>query len=1263
MQCEQAEMLLAQLAFGELEAEGDETRRLSAHLDECPACREKLGDLRVTTSLLREAIEAGPTPKLSTERQAALMRLTAESKPATSPQPKRVARRGYDVLCAVFRHRGVGIAASLGLLAVVGSVLSPSLHRAKEMSYRASVGEEFARDEPLHERGYFDDSTALYGWRLGEQVDAKSANRATWQDGDFDRYAEGKQRDERRWSVQAGEALTTDHYALKVESAPARKSVRDLAAGKSYGVEMSASGRARGIDLYEAESARRGGQVASGETAGATTTLPTPTPLAAVIPSTGERVESLSRSTRNYAFSDLSDQTEGRRLARGRVTAGDTLDDKAATGLIASEAKVGKLETEVHRSSLATELSEGLVQEYVDGRGDATRRGGAVGAVGAGRYGLDRFDAPSAQAPGQMAQGQTDGEANDWAYSPPSPATKPAGGATLESLVQQAPGATAPSPPTTGFIVPRADPTPATPAEQPANQLGAFYKDFGRPMREADESEALATDKFAPAPTGPSAALTIRGTRAAEPQLQPPVDSLAMGIEKLDIAKSKQSPLDPFGGRMAEELNRERRGEAIDAADHHRRDEPLDEQLRKQQELAETARAESEREKGIASQLHDLPTLGLAAEKQQEKASGLQRLHAGVEPQPGEPSTDAGVVAEDVTVRMLRLQPVDGRLSYSERAGETGTTTYDTDLMVRKGDSVDQNGQLAGSGTRQGLTTGAAIVNNRLIVAGSAQRQEQLRQLFMARVEQQVRLGDGAGRVETATPEPTPDLTAEQAPEQNPDQTGPARPGSLDDGSALAGEPPLPDAIETITDPQPAEVNPFVMADQDAYSTFSIDVDTASYSQSRNYIRRGYLPPVQSVRVEEFVNAFEYNYPTQERQTFRVHSEASASPFGQGLTLLKVGVKGKALGRESRKPAHLVLVVDASGSMDKPDRLPLVREALTALTGQLGERDTVSLVTYGTRAQLVLESAAATDHAAIIGALRSIQTGGSTNMIEGLHLGYEQARRAYRPHQVNRVILCSDGVANVGAVDAQAMLDKVAAHREQGIGLTCAGFGSGSYNDALLEQLANRGDGAYVFVDSQAEANRVFVEQLAATIQNIARDVKIQVAFDPSRVRRYRLLGYENRDIADKDFRNDAVDAGEVGSGQAATALYELELAEGPNLVRFDGARRQPAGELGTVYVRYRDVERNEVQEIAHRLGADVVRSCTPQSDPRFHLAASAAQFAELLRLSRYAQEDGGFEQLEQVVAQVAEQLPLDGQVAELLELVRQCRRGLPRAK
>jgi Ca-activated chloride channel family protein len=450
-------------------------------------------------------------------------------------------------------------------------------------------------------------------------------------------------------------------------------------------------------------------------------------------------------------------------------------------------------------------------------------------------------------------------------------------------------------------------------------------------------------------------------------------------------------------------------------------------------------------------------------------------------------------------------------------------------------------------------------------------------------------------------------------------------------------------------------VNPWVMTERDPLSTFALDVDTASYALCRRYILNGFLPPAGAVRMEEFINAFDYAYPQRDEATFAVYAEGAPAPFapaGQDLTLLKIAVKARTVGRDQRRAAHLVFVVDASASMGQADRLPPVQSALSLLVDKLSDADRVSLVTCAGDARLHLEAVPAREKDKIRRTIEAIQPAGSTNLAAGLKLGYSLARRAFVAGQINQVVLCSDGVANVGQTQAEALLQEVAADRKQGITITCVGVGYGAYNDALLEAMADSGDGRYVFLDPSPQARETLVGQLAATLQTVARDARIQVRFDPARVRRYRLIGYENRDIEDQRFRDDTVDAGEVGSGQCSTALYELELT--------DSSSREGNTDLGTVFVRYRDAESERIEEISRPLSGSIVRRRSVAQDPRFFLAAGAARFAEWLRQSEHAQHTSLVE-IQRLLDEVSIALPLDRDVQDLAALAHRAE-GLPRA-
>ncbi len=446
-------------------------------------------------------------------------------------------------------------------------------------------------------------------------------------------------------------------------------------------------------------------------------------------------------------------------------------------------------------------------------------------------------------------------------------------------------------------------------------------------------------------------------------------------------------------------------------------------------------------------------------------------------------------------------------------------------------------------------------------------------------------------------------------------------------------------------------VNPFVEVAHNAFSTFAIDVDTAAYTVGRNYMQRGQLPPAESVRTEEFVNFFDYAYKAPVRDTFKVYTEVAPSKFGRGLHLVKIGVKGRRLGREEQRRASLTFLIDTSGSMNQSDRLGLVQTSLDMLVNELNPDDRVAIVQYDSHARLLLEHTPVSQKETILKAVKQLQCGGSTNLEEGMHRAYGLAAANFIPKGENRVLLLSDGVANLGSGAAEDILGKVDEYRRQGITCSVFGFGMGTYDDAMLETLANKGDGTYAFIDSEAEARRVFVDELSATLNTIATDVKIQVEFDSDQVVRYRQLGYENRQLKKEDFRNDAVDAGEVGSGQSVTALYEVELAKPVHPTPYVQARHPEANTLATVRVRYRRVDTGAVEEIDQRVRRRDVLSRFESTPPRFQLAAAVGEFAEILRGSPYAQGSKP-QDVAAVLRPVALELSLDAHVQELLRMV-----------
>ena len=334
----------------------------------------------------------------------------------------------------------------------------------------------------------------------------------------------------------------------------------------------------------------------------------------------------------------------------------------------------------------------------------------------------------------------------------------------------------------------------------------------------------------------------------------------------------------------------------------------------------------------------------------------------------------------------------------------------------------------------------------------------------------------------------------------------------------------------------------------------------------------------------------------------------------------------------------LTFVIDVSGSMDMENRLELVKHALTLLVEQLRPGDKVAIVVYGSRARIVLPHTGIEGREEILAAIHSLVPEGVTNAEDGLRLGYSLASRNARVNGINRIILCSDGVANVGETGADGILRVIRSHVEEGITLTTLGFGMGNFNDVLMEQLANNGDGSYAYIDTLNEAKRVFVENLTGTLQLIAKDAKVQVDFNPQVVSRFRLLGYENRRLDHEDFRDDKADGGEIGSGHSVTALYEIKLHEGTT------------GQLATVFIRHEDPDTRRISEINEEIFTTQLNKTFEEAPPEFQLAATIAEFAEILRESFWAQE-GNLEAVSRSIEGIA---PLihNEQVHELRHLV-----------
>ncbi len=437
-------------------------------------------------------------------------------------------------------------------------------------------------------------------------------------------------------------------------------------------------------------------------------------------------------------------------------------------------------------------------------------------------------------------------------------------------------------------------------------------------------------------------------------------------------------------------------------------------------------------------------------------------------------------------------------------------------------------------------------------------------------------------------------------------------------------------------------VNPSIDTEDDNLSTFALDVDTGSYTIMRNYLNDGNMPPPESVRVEEYVNYFNQGYPNPSaHQAFSLTIDGAPSPFTQTerYQMMRVGIQGYQVPVHERKDASLTFVIDVSGSMDMDNRLGLVKRSLELLVEQLRRTDSVSIVVYGTEARVVLDPTPGSEKGKILSAIYSLHPEGVTNAEAGIRLGYKMATRAFNPEGINRVILCSDGVANVGQTGPDAILAEIDHYVAEGITLTSIGFGMDNYNDVLMEQLADHGNGFYAYVDDMAEARRLFVDKIAGTLQTIALDAKVQVEFNPQVVSRYRLVGFENRAIADDDFRDNSVDAGEIGAGHSVTALYEIKLYP------------EAYGSVATVFLRWEDPDSHAVTEISTEIDSYDFAREFEAADLYLQRAVIVAEFAEILKKSYWAQE-ASLEEVYWEAVRLYELMPREQEMEEFLDLV-----------
>jgi Ca-activated chloride channel homolog len=437
-------------------------------------------------------------------------------------------------------------------------------------------------------------------------------------------------------------------------------------------------------------------------------------------------------------------------------------------------------------------------------------------------------------------------------------------------------------------------------------------------------------------------------------------------------------------------------------------------------------------------------------------------------------------------------------------------------------------------------------------------------------------------------------------------------------------------------------VNPFVDPDEDQVSTFALDIDTASYTIAQRYIGDGNRPDPASVRVEEWVNAFDQGYRAPSDDDFAIIIDGGPTPFVEAdEVLVRIGLQARAVRDRAREDASLTFVIDTSGSMARDSRLELVKDSLRILVDGLGPDDRVAVVEFGQDAGLVLESTSAREKDRILDAIDELRPSGSTNLEAGLRLGYEQARGSLTENGIDRVVLASDGVANVGLTGADDILRGIREDAEAGIELVSVGVGMGNYNDTLLEQLADQGDGFYAYVNGIDEARTLFRDQLTSTLQTVALDARAQVEFDPDLVAAYRLVGYENRDVNDNDFTDPGVDAGAIGAGHTVTALYALRLRE-------DVDERD---RLATVRLRWSDPENGRTRELAQDVRSEDLARSFASSDAYFRLDAIVAATAEVLRDSPFSRRTD-LADIMRVADEEAGGLPATDEVHAFLDLL-----------
>jgi Ca-activated chloride channel family protein len=464
----------------------------------------------------------------------------------------------------------------------------------------------------------------------------------------------------------------------------------------------------------------------------------------------------------------------------------------------------------------------------------------------------------------------------------------------------------------------------------------------------------------------------------------------------------------------------------------------------------------------------------------------------------------------------------------------------------------------------------------------------------------------------------------------------------------------------------PIVENPLLAAKEHPLSTFSADVDTASFSNARRFLGDGQLPPKDSIRVEEWLNYFSYPYaPPTGDAPVAIHTEVSTCPWAPEHRLVRIGIKARPITQATTPPRNLVFLVDVSGSMQPANKLPLLKHGLSLLARTLRPQDSVAIVVYAGASGLVLPATSGAREGRILDALQALDAGGSTNGGDGIRLAYAVAQEHFKKGGINRVILATDGDFNVGTTSVGELQRLIEDKRKTGVFLTVLGFGDGNVKDSTMEMLADKGNGNYAYIDSLSEARKVLVREAGATLVTVAKDVKLQVEFNPARVQSYRLVGYENRVLAKEDFNDDKKDAGDMGAGHTVTALYEVvpvgakapkTLAAGVDPLKYQApaalTEASTSGELLTVAVRYKPANGDKSTKMTHIVQDKSVAFVSASSDQRF--ATAVAHFALVLRAAKAVEGQSLADSRKLAVAALGDDAPVDRR--ELLAMIDKAR-------